>query len=183
MGRGSRKAGFFPGRYYSQAQARGLQQSKSAPFAPTERISHKTLFLLIKYLISAQSLFAIQAYGAATIWGILAVHEKRMFGFGLAAKRSNSRTVIEFRQTGTVLMKLWIVGALLISFTALISAPAMAAGCSTGCHLQTKKASPKNPGKFDYVFSCIDDSSGDEIISKVTAATDDEAKNLAKKKC
>jgi hypothetical protein len=85
-------------------------------------------------------------------------------------------------------MKLWIVCALLASAVlassiVLISAPATAAGCSTGCHLQTKKASPKNPGKFDYVFSCIDDSSGDEIISKVTAATDDEAKILAKKKC
>ena len=108
---------------------------------------------------------------------------KGMFGFGWCAKQSNSRNVIEVRQTRTVVMKLWIAGALLIGSAALISAPAMAAGCSTGCHLQTKKPSPKNPGKFDYVFSCIDDSSGDEIISKITAATDDEAKNLAKKKC
>jgi len=79
-------------------------------------------------------------------------------------------------------MKLWITGALLIASTALISAPAMAAGCSTGCTIQTKKPS-KSPGKFDYEFHCIDDSSGDEIISHVTAANDAEAKVLAKKKC
>ena len=108
---------------------------------------------------------------------------KGMFGFGLAAKQPNSRTVIAFRQTGTLVMKLWIASTLLITSAAMISAPAMAAGCSTGCTLQTKKSSPKNPGKFDYVLSCIDDSSGDEIISKVTAATDAEAKALAKKKC
>lgn len=79
-------------------------------------------------------------------------------------------------------MKLWIAGALLITSTALISAPALAAGCTTGCTIQTKKPS-KSPGKFDYEFHCMDDSSGDEIISHVTAATDAEAKVLAKKKC
>jgi hypothetical protein len=32
-------------------------------------------------------------------------------------------------------------------------------------------------------MSCIQDTSGDEIMSKVTAAKDDEAKKLAKSKC
>ena len=80
-------------------------------------------------------------------------------------------------------MKLWIASALLIGFATLQSAPAMAAGCTTGCTIQTKKASPKNPGKFDYVLSCIEDSSGDELINHITAANDNEAKALAKKKC
>lgn len=80
-------------------------------------------------------------------------------------------------------MKLWIACALLAGSATLMAAPAMAAGCSTGCTIQTKKPSPKNPGKFDYVLSCIEDSSGDELISRVTAANDVEAKALAKKKC
>ncbi len=79
-------------------------------------------------------------------------------------------------------MKLWIACALVAGSATLLSAPAMAAGCTTGCTIQTKKAS-KNPGKFDYVLSCIEDSSGDELISHVTAANDVEAKALAKKKC
>ncbi len=79
-------------------------------------------------------------------------------------------------------MKITIACVLLIGSTVLAAAPAMAT-CSTGCHVQTKKPSASSPGKFDYVFSCIDNSSGDEIISKVTAATDDEAKRLAQKKC
>ena len=32
-------------------------------------------------------------------------------------------------------------------------------------------------------MSCIQDTSGDEIMSKVTVAKDDEAKKLAKSKC
>ena len=80
-------------------------------------------------------------------------------------------------------MKFRIACALLIASTALIAAPAFAAGCSTGCTIQSKKASAKNPGKFDYEMHCIDDTSGDEIINKVTAANDVEAKALAKKKC
>ena len=91
--------------------------------------------------------------------------------------------IVAFRQTRIVVMKLWIASAVLIGSATLLSAPAMAAGCSTGCTIQTKKPSPKNPGKFDYVLSCIEDSSGDELISRITAANDVEAKALAKKKC
>ena len=91
--------------------------------------------------------------------------------------------IVTFRQTRIVVMKLWIASAVLVGSALLMSAPAMAAGCSTGCTIQTKKPSPKNPGKFDYVLSCIEDSSGDELISRITAANDVEAKALAKKKC
>jgi hypothetical protein len=78
-------------------------------------------------------------------------------------------------------MKMMIVAVLLLSAAALLPAPAQAA-CST-CNVTAKTPSTTQPGKFDYTFSCIQDASGDEVVSKVTAATDDEAKTLAAAKC
>ena len=77
-------------------------------------------------------------------------------------------------------MKIIFAAALLVGAAAMIPASAMAA-CST-CTIQTKTPS-KVKGKFDYKMSCIQDTSGDEIMSTVTAAKDDEAQQLAKKKC
>jgi len=42
--------------------------------------------------------------------------------------------------------------------------------------------STASPGKFDYRISCIIDESGDEVNTVVTAATDEEAIELTKKK-
>ncbi len=53
--------------------------------------------------------------------------------------------------------------------------------CSS-CNIQTKTPSAKEPGKFDYRVSCIIDESGDEVNTVVTAATDEEAIELTKKK-
>jgi hypothetical protein len=71
----------------------------------------------------------------------------------------------------------------LMGATILIAIPALADTCSTGCNIQTKKPSASKKGQFDYTLSCIRDSSGDELIAKVTAATDAIAKALAAKKC
>lgn len=79
-------------------------------------------------------------------------------------------------------MKIVIVTALLFSAIAMVSIPVMADTCSTGCTIQTKKPSAKK-GQFDYTLSCIRDSSGDELIAKVTAATDAAAKALGLKQC
>ena len=53
--------------------------------------------------------------------------------------------------------------------------------CSS-CNIQTKTPSAKESGKFDYRVSCIIDESGDEVNTVVTAATDEEAIELTKKK-
>jgi len=53
--------------------------------------------------------------------------------------------------------------------------------CSS-CNIQTKAPSATQPGKFDYRVSCIIDESGDEVNTAVTAATDEEAIELTKKK-
>jgi hypothetical protein len=70
--------------------------------------------------------------------------------------------------------------ALLICAAAALASPAHAA-CSS-CNIQTKNPSATEPGKFDYRVSCIIDESGDEVNSVVTAANDEEAIELTKKK-
>jgi hypothetical protein len=69
---------------------------------------------------------------------------------------------------------------LLAVAAAAIASPAYAV-CSS-CNIQTKVPSAKEPGKFDYRVSCIIDESGDEVNTVVTAATDEEAVELTKKK-
>lgn len=66
---------------------------------------------------------------------------------------------------------------------AMFGTAVMADTCSTGCNIQTKKPSAAKKGQFDYTLSCIRDSSGDELIAKVTAATDALAKSMAGKQC
>ena len=53
---------------------------------------------------------------------------------------------------------------------------------ASSCNIQTKTPSATAPGKFDYRVSCIIDESGDEVNTVVTAASDDEAFELAKLK-
>jgi len=65
----------------------------------------------------------------------------------------------------------------------MVSIPVMADTCSTGCNIQSKKPSATKKGQFDYTLSCIRDSSGDELIAKVTAASDKDAKSMATKQC
>ncbi len=80
-------------------------------------------------------------------------------------------------------MKKMITATLLIGAAALIAIPALAGTCpAPQCSIQTK-AKSKQAGKTDYKVSCIEQTSGDEIISSVTAASDKEAKELASKKC
>jgi len=80
-------------------------------------------------------------------------------------------------------MKKMICAALLAGGAALIAIPAIAGTCpAPQCTIQTK-AKSKQAGKTDYKVSCIEQTSGDEIISSVTAASDKEAKDLASKKC
>ncbi len=80
-------------------------------------------------------------------------------------------------------MKIVPAAGLLIGAAVLIAIPALADTCSTGCNIQTKKASTSKKGQFDYTLSCIRDFSGDELIAKVTAATDALAKSMAAKGC
>ena len=77
-------------------------------------------------------------------------------------------------------MKTLIVATLVLGTAFAFIQPSEAA-CST-CQIQTKKASA-TAGKFDYSISCTDDSSGDEKITKVTAASDDEDIKMAQSKC
>jgi hypothetical protein len=70
--------------------------------------------------------------------------------------------------------------ALLAFVSMWIAAPAHAI-CSS-CNIQSKNPSASQPGKFDYRVSCIIDESGDEVNTVVTAATDEEAIELTKKK-
>jgi hypothetical protein len=71
--------------------------------------------------------------------------------------------------------------AALLALTAVSIASPAHATC-TSCNIQTKNPSASAPGKFDYRVSCIVDESGDEVNTVVTAATDEEAFELAKKK-
>jgi hypothetical protein len=80
-------------------------------------------------------------------------------------------------------MKIVIGSTLLLCAVTMVALPVLADTCSTGCNVQTKKASATKKGQFDYTLSCIRDSSGDELIAKVTAATDAAAKALALKQC
>jgi hypothetical protein len=80
-------------------------------------------------------------------------------------------------------MKKIIPAAMLFSAVTMVAAAALADTCSTGCNIQTKKPSTSKKGEFDYTLSCIKDSSGDELIAKVTAATDAAAKALGIKQC
>jgi len=70
--------------------------------------------------------------------------------------------------------------ALLACVPMALASPAHAV-CSS-CNIQTKNPSATEPGKFDYRVSCIIDESGDEVNSVVTAANDEEAIELTKKK-
>jgi len=77
-------------------------------------------------------------------------------------------------------MKYPLLAALLALAALPMAAPANAT-CSS-CNIQTKAPSATAPGKFDYRVSCIIDESGDEVNTTVTAATDEEAIELTKKK-
>ena len=70
--------------------------------------------------------------------------------------------------------------ALLVCVAAASASPAHAV-CSS-CNIQTKNPSATQPGKFDYRVSCIIDESGDEVNAVVTAANDEEAIELTKRK-
>jgi len=65
---------------------------------------------------------------------------------------------------------------------AAMQAPSPAHAVCSSCNIQTKVPSATSPGKFDYRVSCIIDESGDEVNTVVTAATDEEAIELTKKK-
>ena len=80
-------------------------------------------------------------------------------------------------------MKISVAAGLVLGATLLIALPALADTCMTGCNIQSKKASASQKGQFDYTLSCIRDSSGNELIARVTAATDELAKALALKQC
>jgi hypothetical protein len=71
--------------------------------------------------------------------------------------------------------------AILLALAATATTPPAYAVCSS-CNIQTKAPSVTQPGKFDYRVSCIIDESGDEVNTVVTAATDEEAIEMAKKK-
>jgi hypothetical protein len=81
--------------------------------------------------------------------------------------------------------KLWTMKyplpAFLLAIVASVAASPVHAMCSS-CTIQTKTPSAKEPGKFDYRVSCIIDESGDEVNTVVSAATDEEAIELTKKK-
>jgi hypothetical protein len=74
-------------------------------------------------------------------------------------------------------MKRVILAAVLV----LPLASSAHATCSS-CNIQSKNPSASEPGKFDYRVSCIIDESGDEVNTVVTAATDEEAIELTKRK-
>jgi hypothetical protein len=71
--------------------------------------------------------------------------------------------------------------AILLAIAATATASPAHAVCSS-CNIQTKTPSATEPGKFDYRVSCIVDESGDEVNTLVTAATDEEAIEMTKKK-
>jgi hypothetical protein len=69
---------------------------------------------------------------------------------------------------------------ILLAIATATASPAHAV-CSS-CNIQTKTPSATEPGKFVYRVSCIIDESGDEVNTLVTAATDEEAIEMTKKK-
>jgi hypothetical protein len=75
----------------------------------------------------------------------------------------------------------FVLCALLLAIAATAATSPARATCSS-CNIQTKAPSATQPGKYDYRISCIIDESGDEVNTVVTAATDDEAIELTKKK-
>jgi hypothetical protein len=75
----------------------------------------------------------------------------------------------------------YILPAIVLAVAATAAAAPAHAVC-TSCNVQTKAPSAAEPGKFDYRISCIVDESGDEVNTTVTAASDEEAFELAKKK-
>jgi hypothetical protein len=77
-------------------------------------------------------------------------------------------------------MKIPLFGVLVAVVMTAATAPALAT-CSS-CNIQMKMPSATEPGKFDYRVSCIIDESGDEVNTVVTAATDEEAIELTKRK-
>ncbi len=77
-------------------------------------------------------------------------------------------------------MKYRLLAALLALGAMSLATPALAT-CSS-CNIQSKMPSAGAPGKFDYRVSCIVDESGDEVNTVVTAATDEEAIELTKRK-
>jgi hypothetical protein len=68
-----------------------------------------------------------------------------------------------------------------LAFATFVSASPALAICSS-CNIQTKTPSATEPGKFDYRVSCIIDESGDEVNAVVTAANDEEAIELTRRK-
>jgi hypothetical protein len=75
----------------------------------------------------------------------------------------------------------YILPAIVLAIAATATVSPANAICSS-CNIQTKAPSATEPGKFDYRISCIIDESGDEVNTVVTAATDEEAVELTKKK-
>jgi hypothetical protein len=90
---------------------------------------------------------------------------------------------VSLQNEDVFMKKIAISAALLVGAITMVSVSAMADTCSTGCTIQTKKPSASKKGQFDYTMSCIKDSSGDELIAKVTAASDAVAKTLGAKQC
>jgi hypothetical protein len=80
-------------------------------------------------------------------------------------------------------MKKIVISAALLFGAVTMASIALADTCSTGCNIQTKKPSASKKGQFDYTLSCIKDSSGDELITQVTAGSDKDAKTAGAKKC
>jgi hypothetical protein len=77
-------------------------------------------------------------------------------------------------------MKLSLLAAS-FAFTAFVSTSPALATCSS-CNIQTKTPSATAPGQFDYRVSSIIDESGDEVNTVVTAASDDEAIEMTKRR-
>ena len=59
--------------------------------------------------------------------------------------------------------------------TAATFIPQSSKAACVNCQIQSREPSTKTPGKFDFRISCIDDASGDEINSLITAGGDEEA--------
>ena len=62
----------------------------------------------------------------------------------------------------------------LLMVAAAINPQSSKAAC-VNCQIQSREASADIKGKFVYRISCIDDASGDEINSLITAGSDEEA--------
>jgi hypothetical protein len=91
------------------------------------------------------------------------------------------RGLADVPQHGHSIMKYAIL-AVLLSLAAAMPAVSPAHAICSSCNIQTKAPSATEPGKFDYRVSCIIDESGDEVNTVVTAATDEEAIEMTKKK-